>query len=282
MSDDVIDLQERVEQIASLAREQRNKRCRINHQTADFPVWPEAVRSAPNAILRSALFGIVRKGKRPVLDGVELVPAVKGVEIKVRSSVSLDQNDLDVWEEIVHWARKEDPGRRLEIPVRPFLEALGRKPGKPNRQWLYDALERLYRCEIFIRMEKEGIEFEGALIARLVIEKGKPILVQLDPYLPVLWEPGWTRQNLEHRRALGQNQLAKWLHSFYGTHKKPLAYKVETLQALCGSRTKELWKFRQQLKTAARLVATVTGWQMVLDENDLFHVIKHGPQVVDN
>ncbi len=132
MSDDVIDLQGRVEQIASLAREQRNKRRRINHQTADFPVWPEAVRSAPNAILRSALFGIVRKGKRPVLDGVELVPAVKGVEIKVRSGVSLDQNDLDVWEELSTGPARKIPAGVWRSPSGLFWKHSGANPADPT------------------------------------------------------------------------------------------------------------------------------------------------------
>ncbi len=284
MDDNILDLKTRVERLSVAARQRPNKQLSAPPAAKSpvFPVWPEAVRSAPNAILRSALFGVVRKGRRNVLDGAELVPSVKGVTIRIRCGQSLDQNDLDVWEEIVHLARNVQPGAKMYIPVRPLLQALGRAPGKPNREWLYGALERLYRCEIQVTMAKEGIDFEGPLIARLVIQKGQPISVRLDPQLPVLWEPGWTRQNMAVRRALGQNQLAKWLHSFYGTHKRPHPYKVETLRELCGSRTKELREFRRKIKNASKLVSKVTGWQMILDENDLLHVIKHGPKSVDN
>ncbi|HHI71457.1 MAG TPA: hypothetical protein ENJ91_10675 [Rhodobacteraceae bacterium] len=282
MDDNILDLQKKVARLATVARANKRKAQVRNNRPVTFPVWPEAVRSAPNAILRSALFGVVRKGKRTNRDGAALVPSVKGVVIEIKRGESLDQNDLEIWEEVVHLARQAEPGSRLEVPVRQLLEALGRQPGKPNRQWAYDSLRRLYSCEIKVVMEKEGIEFEGPLIQRLVIETGKPIALQLDPGLAVLWEPGWTRQNQQQRHALGQNQLAKWLHAFYGTHKRPHPYKVETLRDLCGSRTKELKKFRQQLKTAAVLVNHATGWQVILDENDLLHVIKHGPKAVDN
>jgi len=48
--------------------------------------------------------------------------------------------------------------------------------------------------------------------------------------------------------------LAKWLHSFYSTHKVPFPHKVETLHKLTASETKELRMFRSKLKTALALL----------------------------
>ena len=48
--------------------------------------------------------------------------------------------------------------------------------------------------------------------------------------------------------------LAKWLHSFYSTHKEPFPFKVETLHKLTASGAKELRTFRAKLKIALALL----------------------------
>jgi len=48
--------------------------------------------------------------------------------------------------------------------------------------------------------------------------------------------------------------LAKWLHSFYSTHKEPFPHKVETLHKLTASNAKDLRTFRPKLKAALALL----------------------------
>ena len=61
-----------------------------------LPFWPEAVRGVPNGVLRSALFGAIKKGQRRYLEREE-IHALDGIRI-IYTGLRLDQGDLDVWE----------------------------------------------------------------------------------------------------------------------------------------------------------------------------------------
>ena len=61
------------------------------------------------------------------------------------------------------------------------------------------------------------------------------------------------------RRSTGSNasssaasRLALWLHGFYASHAAPYPLTVAYLHKLCGSQTKQLWKFKQNLTKALR------------------------------
>jgi len=53
-----------------------------------------------NGILRSALFGAIRKERRRYIDD-EFIASVDGVEIRYKGQ-TLDQYDLSVWETVLH------------------------------------------------------------------------------------------------------------------------------------------------------------------------------------
>ena len=59
-----------------------------------LPDWPEKTRGVPNLCLRSALFGVIKRGRRRAVKG-ELVAAVKGLDIRY-TGWRLDQGDFDV------------------------------------------------------------------------------------------------------------------------------------------------------------------------------------------
>jgi len=88
-----------------------------------LPLWPEAVRGVPNAILRSALFGVsnIRKTykKRTVIGCVE------GYEIRFLG-ISFNQTDLDVWEMLLHLARLQPLGTEVEFTAHSLLQKLER------------------------------------------------------------------------------------------------------------------------------------------------------------
>lgn len=43
-----------------------------NHNVVRLPLWPDVVRGVPNGVLRSALFGAIKKGARPYLERQEI------------------------------------------------------------------------------------------------------------------------------------------------------------------------------------------------------------------
>ena len=68
--------------------------------TPPLPVWHEQARGIPNLCLRSALFGVIQRGRRKAVKG-EMVAAVKGLSLRY-TGWRLDQGDFDVLAHALH------------------------------------------------------------------------------------------------------------------------------------------------------------------------------------
>lgn len=237
-----------------------------------LPLWPETTRGVPNSVLRSALFGAVRRGRRAYQQRVEKATIDK---IKVlHTGPTLDQADLDVWEQCLHLARESGLGTRIEFSAHSFLKAIGRSTGKSQHEWLKGAFTRLSASVVEI---KDGSRaYWGALLhggARN--EELGCYIIELNPKIQALFGSDcWTQIQWSERQALSGHPLAQWLHGFYSTHAKPYPYRAETLRHLCGSETAALWKFRQSLRKALNVLAEATGWSWWIDDKDLVHINK--------
>lgn len=234
--------------------------------------WPNAVRGVPNAVLRGALFSVSQR--RTWLDR-ELVASVDGIEIRFKGQ-RFNQTDLDLWEMLVHLARQQPLGNRVDFSAHALLKVLGRGIGKTQHQQLADEIVRLRAGTTEITWTKDKKTFIGGMIAQAFRddETGRYVVV-LDPKMLTLYETGYSQVDWGQRQALGTNNLAKWLHGFYSSHAEPYPYKVETIKNLCGSTTKALREFRRSLKKALdELIAidAIKSWS--INETDLVHIIK--------
>src|SRR5436305_6064793 len=102
-------LQSLGETIASKQKRERATKPKEPAQVIRLPLWPEAVRGAPNDILRSALFAAIQ-GKGRAFLKQHLIVAYDGNQIKYTGE-QLDQSDLDVWEYVLHLARQHPLGK---------------------------------------------------------------------------------------------------------------------------------------------------------------------------
>ena len=94
---------------------------------AKLPAWSDTVRGVPNAALRSALFGAIKRGKRAYQDGVKKA-SVDGVTV-IHTGPQLDQADLEVWEHCIELARKNGLGEKIHFGLGYFLTDIGRSTG---------------------------------------------------------------------------------------------------------------------------------------------------------
>ena len=237
-----------------------------------LPLWAEVCRGVPNSVLRSALFGVVRRGPRSFQQRVQKA-SVEGIRI-IHTGPQLDQADLDVWEQALQLARTGGLGCRIQFTASQFLKSIGRGNGKSQHEWLKGAFARLAASVVEI---KDGHRaYFGAILShggrddhtgRYVIEMNSKLveLYGLD---------GWSSVEFGQRMALKRRPLAQWLHGYYSSHARPFPVKVETLQRLCGSQNAAIKGFKQELKSALEKLAEVTHWTWEIDASGLVHLSK--------
>jgi TrfA protein len=235
--------------------------------------WPEAVRAVPNAVLRGALFSVA--SEREAFAKRTLIATVEGIEVRFQGTRP-NQTDLDVWEMLLHLARLQPLSSEVRFTANAMLKELGRGTGKTQHEQLKDEMMRLLAGGVEITWTKDKKTFAGTLISSFFRDEDTGLyVVKFNRDFGKLYATGHTTIDWAQRKSLGRNNVAKWLHGFYSSHEQPYAYKVETLQRLCGS-TATLREFRRLLRESLeRLVelGTITRWE-IETSTDLVSVIK--------
>ena len=245
---------------------------------AQLPLWPDQRRGVPNDLVRGALFtvGNVRL-KRNFLRNT-VVATLSGLEIRYTGE-ELRQDDQDVFLQIVHLARLVPLGTPVRFTAHAMLKALKWHPNVRSYTRLRDTVARLKATGLEVRGDKRG--YAGSLIRDFFWkddstgENSREWAVRLEPEIAALFgHVAYSQIEWGQRLALGH--LAKWLHSFYHTHRKPLPIKVDTIRKLCGSATKDLSKFRQLLRDALQELRTVEFLSdfTIDSERDLVRVVR--------
>lgn len=211
-----------------------------------LPVWPEPARGVPNGMLRSALFGAIKKGPRRLMEGEEIA-AQDGIEIRYTGQ-RLDQGDLDVWESILHVCRFQNMGSHCRFTAYSMLKLLGKTDAGSNRNNLHNRLMRLKATAIEVQQDRYS--YAGSLIDDVYRDKEThEYVVVLNNKLRQLFaKDQFTQIDWSVRYALAGQPLAQWLHGYYASHAEPFPVKIETLHKLCGSEAVRIAHFKQDLK----------------------------------
>ncbi len=226
-------------------------------KVVQLPLWPDVVRGVPNGVLRSALFGAIKKGARRYMEG-EKVAALDGIEIRYTGQ-RLDQGDLDVWESVLHVARLQEMGERCRFTAYSLLKLMGKTDAGSNRETLHKRLMRLKANAVEVQQGRYS--YAGSLIDDVYRDKDThEYVLVLNPKLrPLFAADQFTQIEWTVRHELDGKPLAQWLHGFYASHAAPLPMKVETLHKLCGSEAARMDHFRQDLRKALGAVAEASA-----------------------
>jgi hypothetical protein len=241
-----------------------------------LPLWPEVVRGVPNAALRSALFGAIKKGARAYLERQE-IHAQEGIRI-IYTGARLDQGDLDVWETVLHTVRLQALGDECRVTAYQLLKVLGKTDTGINRDTLDRRLSRMKATGVDVTVGRYG--YEGSLIDEVYRDKEtRQYVIRLNPKLSALFAADqFTQVDWTVRHALDGKPLAQWLHGYYASHAKPYPVNVATLLKLSGSENEDPSSGRQTLRKALDALAdasTANGQPFSHDiRGDLVHVQK--------
>ncbi len=234
----------------NIERERRIAKIRCDNarelQLRLFPDWPDDRRGAPKTVVRSAIFGVVRRGRRQRV--VEMpVACPVGTTIMI-TGWRLDQHDCDVWLEVMHLARNSRPGSSVRFTMHSMLKRLGQTPDGKNYRRLANRLKNLSETTLsYDTPTNEGVA--GALISDFRIDKktGEAV-VTTNPQLRSLWDTvSWL--DVEQRRSLGANQLAKALHAMLAALPDWPPMRLDTLMQRGGAKYGRLRAFKSALAT---------------------------------
>jgi len=244
-----------------------------------LPNIREEERMAPNALVRSALFGIVRRGRRKYADK-KLIESWREWSI-LYTGRELDQGDMDVWLQCLRLMSEQELGKPIHFSARGFLKALGRRTGKSDYEWLDRSLTRLKANALEVR--RDNFAYVGSLINEYYKDDdANRFVLVLNPKLTGFFGLGLTRIQFLERLGF-RRQLSKWLHFYIhsqrATPEQPHRIGLERLQGLCGSTTKQLWKFRQQLRESMKEIESlgvVTAW--CITDGDALEFVRPYPR----
>lgn len=217
---------------------------------AQLPIWESDRRGAPAELMRSALFGVVKRGSRKAVE-LQLLASWKRTEIRY-TGFQLDQADLDCWLQALDIAKMYPLGIEVYFTARSFLAEMGRNNTGNAHRWLRRSIGRMQACGVSITWQ--GVEYQGPLIEKFYRhEESGRYVIRLNPDLAALFDDNYVKLNLKHRHLL-RASLAKYLQGYIQSHRatayNPHRIGIERLRELSGSDDKSRTSFRQKLKAA--------------------------------
>lgn len=241
--------------------------------------WPEACRSIPNALIRSALFGIRPRGKRDFLENVA-VESLENYEISY-TGPTLRQDDLDVFTCIVHRFRSLPRDSVVNVSLHDLSNDLGLGRGSNVYTKIKKSIIALQSGQIQISFSSandfgERDEYIGPLVRDHAYNaQTRTYGIRLNPEIFRYFEVDNTWLQVEQRRALaGYKDLSRWLHAFFSSNSRGVYdIKVATYQRLSGSST-EIRFFRRDLRVALEELVSrdvIRTWS-IEPRSDLVHV----------
>lgn len=212
-----------------------------------LPDWPDSKRGTPNSFLRSALFTIADCKNDRIQLKDEILASQSGISL-IYSGSQLNQEDLTIWETIVHLAKEQPLDFVCKFTAYEILKTSKQSIGGDGYERLDKSIMRLVEATVTIRQNEK--KFSGHLINFVAIDEDTHhYKIELGRSLIKLYsESTWI--DADQRLQLRRKSLAQFLHGYYSSHITPFPIKVATLHQLSGSNIKELRKFKQTLKFA--------------------------------
>ena len=234
-----------------------------------LPVYPQAMDISPTCILRSALFGVVKKGRKKYIRD-EIVASWKDTVIKYQGE-QLNQYDLDVWMTALEIAKDHPLGTRIDITARGFLKKMGQTLGGSGQKRLFKSLKDMVACAVEIKIKRKI--YVGSLIENFKLDEDTgQYIIQINPDIARLFEAGYTLQEKEARKVL-THDLTKWLLGYVNTHKatktNPHRITLKQLQELCGADYGRLRDFKSKIINSIQQLLenkAIKGWGFTINK----------------
>ncbi len=240
-----------------------------------LPLWPKDKRGTPNTFLRSALFSAIQSKDRVDLKGA-IMASQNGIVVKYTGE-QLNQEDLTLWEALVHLAKNSPLGDICEFTAYEILRSMRLGTGIGEYKTLHLNITRLTACAVEINKEGSDRGFLSSLIEfgeTHDIESTTRYKLKLSRTLTRLYKDNTTWIDFGQRIKLKRKPLAQFLHGYYSSHLNPYPVKITTLHKLSGGKTKSQIKFKQSIKAALDELVKIDFLDGYEIEDDLLSVTR--------
>jgi hypothetical protein len=236
-------------------------------KVVQLPLWPDAKRGTPNSFIRSALFSAIQSKDRIFIKNVTLF-SQQGITVRFTGE-QLNQEDLTLWETLVHLGKAHPLGNCCTFTARSILRMLGLNTGGDEHRRLHTGIIRLTACAVEITHDDRT--YFGPLIkAGAKDEASSYYNIELNREIIRLYgETAWTAIDWRQRAILRRKPLAQALHAYYSSHRAPHPVTVDFLQRMTGSRNVQRSSFRRQLKAALNVMVEMQFLESFAIEKDL-------------
>lgn len=222
-------------------------------QQIELPLWPEDKKAMPNELARASLFVPTARGRRKMLDKVQLAaPAGTVIEF---TGKQLDMSDCDVFLLSLDYARKKPLGTPILIKKAEFLRKLNRQDrGGKGYKNLEDQFDRLHVAKIKVSSNPKKIHIH--LIDRIIEDDDQGTYeIVIHPDIVHLFDNNrFCYIDWEKRLQIGtaRKDLAKWLQTYICSHSKSKPHKVslDKLKAWSDYEVKNIRVFRMYMREA--------------------------------
>lgn len=258
------DIHRRCKNMAEITRQREEK------EDVHLPVWHEPKRGTPNSFIRSALFAAIQSKDR-VFVKEQVLASQQGITVKFTGE-QLNQEDLTVWETLVHLARQQPLGHICSFTAHGILKELELDTGGKDHKRLHSSIMRLTAC--VVQINHEGKTYFGSLVEGGVKDEVTSYYtIRLNRDLIKLFgETQWTAIEWQQRLTLRCKPLAQALHAYFSSHQKPYPVKLSTLQQLTGSRNAQPAGFKRHCRTALDQLVAIGFLESYSIEHDLVTV----------
>jgi hypothetical protein len=212
-----------------------------------LPEWPESKRGTPNTFLRSALFSAIQSKDRIWMNDT-ILASQDGFTVRYTGQ-QLNQEDLTLWETLVHLAKNQPLGDVCEFTAYEILKTMGLPTGASQYRVLETGITRLNACSVKITHGDRRTYFASLIDGGVKDEVTNHYTIQLNRQLIRLYGQN-TWLDWDQQLLLKSKSLALFLHRYYSSHESPYPVKLETLHKLSGSRNKQPAGFKIKVSSA--------------------------------
>lgn len=230
--------------------------------------WADDKRAMPTQFIASALFSVVQPKDAGYLDGVVLASG-QGLTINYKGK-RLTQVHADVWQGIMHLARRAPEETLIRFRARTFLRMIGRDTGKSQRDQLHEWITDLQATSLQVLDEGSNKLYFGSLLPEGGRDQSTPqdraYVVKINRGLCKLFEAGFATINWDQRVRLRGKHNAQWMQHYFSWSKKPVH--VSELHRLSGSAA-TLTQYKRNLREALVDLEAEGGHAAFIDKYDI-------------